>query len=31
MAPVYGMAGTIPTTGIVGDLLKRYLDVIYKL
>ena len=30
MAPVYGMAGTIPLTGLVSDLLKRYLDLLYK-
>jgi glutamate/tyrosine decarboxylase-like PLP-dependent enzyme len=30
MAPVYGMAGTIPLTGLVGDFLKRYLDLLYK-
>ncbi|MBM3126134.1 MAG: aminotransferase class V-fold PLP-dependent enzyme, partial [Chloroflexi bacterium] len=30
MAPVYGMAATMPMRGMVADLLKRYLDVIYK-
>jgi len=30
MAPVYGMAATVPLRGMVSDLLKRYLDVIFK-
>ncbi|MFC1850039.1 aminotransferase class V-fold PLP-dependent enzyme [candidate division CSSED10-310 bacterium] len=30
MAPVYGMAATIPVRGIVGDILERYLDSLYK-
>lgn len=30
MAPVYGRAGTIPLTGLVGDFLKRYIDLLYK-
>ena len=30
MAPVYGMAGTLPFRGMVGDMLKRYMDVLYK-
>jgi sphinganine-1-phosphate aldolase len=30
MAPVYGMAATLPFRGVVGDMLKRYLDVLYK-
>jgi glutamate/tyrosine decarboxylase-like PLP-dependent enzyme len=30
MAPVYGMAGTLPLKGLVGDFLKRYLDLLYK-
>lgn len=30
MAPVYGMAGTMPLKGLVGDFLKRYLDLLYK-
>jgi sphinganine-1-phosphate aldolase len=30
MAPVYGMAATIPLRGVVSDMLKRYLDLIYK-
>lgn len=30
MAPVYGMAATLPVRGIVSDLLTRYLDVLYR-
>ena len=30
MAPVYGMAATLPAKSIVGDLLKRYMDLLYK-
>jgi glutamate/tyrosine decarboxylase-like PLP-dependent enzyme len=30
MAPVYGMAATIPMRGLVSDILKKYLDVIFK-
>ncbi len=30
MAPVYGMAATLPMRGMVSDLLKNYLDLIYK-
>ncbi len=30
MAPVYGMAATMPMRGVVSDMLKRYLDLIYK-
>ncbi len=30
MAPVYGMAGTMPLKGFVGDFLKKYLDLLYK-
>ena len=30
MAPVYGMAATIPDRGVVGDLLDRYMDLLYK-
>jgi sphinganine-1-phosphate aldolase len=29
-APVYGMAATLPLRGIVSDMLKRYLDLIFK-
>ena len=31
MAPVYGMAGTLPFRGVLSDLLKKYMDLIYKL
>ncbi len=30
MAPVYGMASSLPFRGIVSDILKKYLDVVYK-
>ena len=30
MAPVYGMAGTIPLRGLVADMLKTYLDLLFK-
>jgi sphinganine-1-phosphate aldolase len=30
LAPVYGMASRMPFRGMVSDLLKRYLDVLYK-
>lgn len=30
MAPIYGMAATIPTRGVVRDILKRYLDLYYR-
>jgi sphinganine-1-phosphate aldolase len=30
LAPVYGMAATIPLRGMVSDLLKRYIDLLYK-
>ena len=30
MAPVYGMAATLPLRGMVSDLLKKYLDLILK-
>ncbi len=30
MAPVYGMAATLPFRGMVSDLLKRYMDLLYK-
>jgi glutamate/tyrosine decarboxylase-like PLP-dependent enzyme len=30
MAPVYGLAATMPLRGVVSDMLKRYLDLIYK-
>ena len=30
MAPVYGMAATLPDRELVGDLLERYMDVLFK-
>jgi glutamate/tyrosine decarboxylase-like PLP-dependent enzyme len=30
MAPVYGMAATLPLRGVVRDMLKAYLDLLYK-
>ena len=30
MAPVYGLAATLPFRGVVADLLKRYLDLLYR-
>ena len=30
MAPVYGMAATMPDRSIVGELLQRYIDILYK-
>jgi glutamate/tyrosine decarboxylase-like PLP-dependent enzyme len=30
MAPVYGMANTVPVQGVITDLLERYLDVLYE-
>jgi glutamate/tyrosine decarboxylase-like PLP-dependent enzyme len=30
MAPVYGMAATMPMRGMVGELLRRYIDLLYK-
>lgn len=30
MAPVYGMAAAIPMRGLVSDMLKKYLDLIFK-
>ena len=30
MAPVYGMAANMPFKGVVGDLLKQYIDLLYK-
>ncbi|MCB9568397.1 MAG: aminotransferase class V-fold PLP-dependent enzyme [Myxococcales bacterium] len=30
MAPVYGMAATIPVRGVVSDVLERYMDLLYK-
>lgn len=30
MAPIYGMAGTLPLRGVVSEMLKRYIDMLYK-
>jgi sphinganine-1-phosphate aldolase len=30
MAPVYGMAARLPLRGVVGDILERYMDLLYK-
>lgn len=30
MAPVYGMAGTVPFRGVLSDLLKKYMDLIAR-
>jgi sphinganine-1-phosphate aldolase len=30
VAPVYGLAATIPFRGMVRDLLKRYIDLLYR-
>lgn len=30
MAPVYGMAANIPLRGAVGKMLKKYMDMLYK-
>ncbi len=30
MAPVYGLAANLPFRGVVSDLLKRYLDLLYE-
>ncbi|MHC4204542.1 MAG: pyridoxal phosphate-dependent decarboxylase family protein [Planctomycetota bacterium] len=30
MAPVYGMAATLPVPSVVEDLLERYVDLLYK-
>ncbi len=30
MAPVYGLAASLPFRGMVSDLLKRYIDLLYK-
>jgi glutamate/tyrosine decarboxylase-like PLP-dependent enzyme len=31
MAPVYGMAATLPLRGVVREMLKRYMDVLYRI
>lgn len=30
MAPIYGMGGSLPFRGMVSNILKKYLDVVYK-
>jgi glutamate/tyrosine decarboxylase-like PLP-dependent enzyme len=30
MAPVYGMAATMPMRGLVSDMLKKYMDLMFK-
>ena len=30
LAPVYGLAASLPFRGIISDILKKYLDVVYK-
>lgn len=30
MAPIYGMAATIPVRGVVSDVLQRYMDLLYE-
>lgn len=30
-APVYGLAATLPLRGVIGDLLRRYVDLLCKL
>jgi glutamate/tyrosine decarboxylase-like PLP-dependent enzyme len=30
LAPVYGMASSLPFRGMVSDILKKYLDIVYK-
>lgn len=30
MAPIYGMAGTLPVRSAIGDLMRAYLDVLYE-
>lgn len=30
LAPMYGMAATIPVRGVVDEMLKRYMDLLYK-
>lgn len=31
LAPIYGMGGTLPARGLVSEVLKRYLDQLYRL
>jgi hypothetical protein len=30
LAPVYGLAASLPLRGLISDMLKRYMDVLYK-
>jgi hypothetical protein len=30
IAPVYGLAATLPARGVVGEILKRYVDLLYE-
>jgi len=30
MAPIYGLAGSLPVRGAISDVLERYLDVLYE-
>jgi glutamate/tyrosine decarboxylase-like PLP-dependent enzyme len=30
MAPVYGLAASLPLRGVVGDLLRHYIDLLYR-
>ncbi len=30
MAPVYGLAATLPARGVVGEILKRYVDLLFE-
>ncbi len=30
MAPVYGLAATLPMRGMVAELLRRYIDLLYR-
>ena len=30
MAPIYGMAATLPLRGVVGDVLREYGDLLYE-
>ena len=31
MAPIYGMAASIPFRGVIRDFLKKYIDLYYKI
>ena len=30
MAPIYGLAATVPLRGMVSEMLKRYMDLLYE-